>query len=95
MGGWEKKTEEEKEKLIYEEESIVFSLCMLFAQHMMYLRVPTNACVEMRKIQHMKKLEHERRMQQQAAAGGESSALFPKAFNLSRSFNTNNMFWIQ
>ena len=76
MGGWEKKTEEEKEKLIYEEESIIFSLCMLFAQHMMYLRVPTNACVEMRKIQHMKKLEHERRMQQQAAGGGGNSLLF-------------------
>ena len=65
MGEWEKKTEEEKEKLIYEEESIIFSLTMLFAQHMMYLRVPTNACVEIRKIQYMKKLEYERRMQMQ------------------------------
>ena len=65
MGGWEKKTEEEKEKLIYEEESIIFSLTMLFAQHMMYLRVPTNACVEIRKIQHLKKMEYERRMQMQ------------------------------
>ena len=64
MGDWEKKTEEEKEKLIDEEESIIYSLTMLFAQHMMYLRVPTNACVEIRKIQHLKKLEYERRMQQ-------------------------------
>ena len=48
---------------MYAEESIVYSITMLFAQQMMYLRVPTNACVEMRKLNAQKK-EREKRMQQ-------------------------------
>lgn len=65
LSEYDSKTETEKQTLIYEEESIVYSLTMLFAQRMMFLRVPTNACVEMRKIQQLKRQQYERRLQQQ------------------------------
>ncbi|XP_047135249.1 myotubularin-related protein 13 isoform X1 [Hydra vulgaris] len=64
LSEWDTKSEEEKERLVYAEESIVYSITMLFAQQMMYLRVPTNACVEMRKLNAQKKKEYEKRLQQ-------------------------------
>ena len=42
---------------------------MLFSQRMMYLRVPENACVEMRRIQQARQAK-ERRLQQQMALAG-------------------------
>ena len=79
MGEWDKKTEEEKEQLIYEEESIIFSLTKLFVQHMMYLRVPTNACVEMRKRQQRRR-ELERKRKEAASSGG--NGMYRKHFSL-------------
>ena len=61
LSEWDCKSEGEKERLIYAEETIIYSLTMLFVQRMMYLRVPTSACTEMRRVQMMRQKENEKR----------------------------------
>ena len=55
LSSWQSKEEDEKKKAISEEESIVYSLAILFANRMIYLTVPLDAHEQMVKYNERRK----------------------------------------
>eukprot|EP00794_Sanderia_malayensis_P018071 gene18071-19880_t len=69
---WPSKDDEERKKVTSEEESIVYSLAVLFANQMIYLRVPVDAYEQMKKYREQTRKKEQALMRLQANDEGGS-----------------------
>ena len=64
---WVNLPDEEQRRLVSAEESIVYSLAMLFANRMVYLRTPLNAFEETRKYEEKRRRQRQAQLRQLAS----------------------------